>query len=204
MNINSRTVVFTLFASFAAGSTAFGSILVSNLAEANHLSATVDNNFQVAQSFVAGGNSTLDAVTLQLSLNPPGAGLTLKLYSDTTGSPSASALVDFQLDSGTRFTPAATLSLTAGLTYWVVASASAPLVSWDGTSSVNDAGTSGWSMGNDHREKGFGGPWGIVSDSLKMSVEATSLAVPEPDSVAGMTALGLTSLALVRHLRKLD
>lgn len=175
-----------------------GAVVVSNVAEPNHLSATVDNNFSVAESFVAGTDATFDAVTLQVSLNPPSAGLALKLYADTSGSPAASALANLQLDSGARFTPVAPLTLTLGTTYWVVATAVVPLVSWDGTSSVNETGTSGWTIGNDHREKGFSNPWGIVSDSLKMSIEAT--AVPEPATVGVITGLGLIGLAGFRRI----
>lgn len=175
-----------------------GAVVVSNVAELNHLSATVDNNFSVAESFVPGADATFDAVTLQVSLNPPSAGLTLKLYADASGSPAASALADLQLDTGARFTPATPLTLSAGSTYWVVATAVASLVSWDGTSSVHETGASGWSIGDDHREKGFSNPWGIVSDSLKMSIEAT--AVPEPATMGLISGLGLLGLAGFRRL----
>lgn len=181
---------------------AHGAVFISNLSEPNHLSATVDNNFSVAESFIAGSAATFDAVTLQLSLNPNSAGLALNLYADSGGIPAASALAALQLDIGTRFTPASPLTLSAGTTYWVVATAVAPLVSWDGTSSVNDAGTSGWSIGDDHREKGFSNPWGIVSDSLKMSIEATSSAVPEPSLMAVATGLGLLGMAAWRRVSR--
>ena len=39
-----------------------------------------DNNFSVAQSFVAGSEATFDAVTLALNLNPPSAGLSVKTF----------------------------------------------------------------------------------------------------------------------------
>ncbi len=177
---------------------AHGAVVVSNVAELGHLAATVDNNFTVAESFVAGGAATFDAVTLQLSLNPPSAGLALKLYADAAGSPAASALVNLQLDTGARFTPVAPFTLSLGTTYWVVATAVVPLVSWDGTSSVNETGASGWTIGNDHREKGFSNPWGAVSDSLKMTIEAT--AVPEPATVGVITGLGLIGLAGFRRI----
>ena len=183
---------------------AHGAVFISNLAETTHLSATVDNNFSVAESFVAGSAVTFDAVTLQVSLNPPSAGLALKLYADSAGSPAASSLADLHLDTGARFTPVAPLTLSAGVTYWVVATTAAPLVSWDGTSSVNETGSSGWSIGDDHREKAFGGPWGIISDSLKMSIEATAVPVPEPAAVGMAAGLGLLGLAGWRRFRRVD
>jgi hypothetical protein len=178
---------------------AHGAEVITNVSEPNHLAASVDNNFSVAESFIAGSASTFDSVTLQLSLNPISAGLGLKIYADSGGSPAASALADLQLDVGARFTPVAALTLSAGTTYWVVATAVAPLVSWDGTSSANDTGSVGWSIGNDHREKGFSNPWGTVSDSLKMSIEATASAVPEPSTVGVATGLGLVGMAVWRR-----
>ena len=138
---------------------AHGAVVITNVSEPNHLSATVDNNNSIAESFIAGSAATLDAVTLQVSQNPFSAGLTLKIYADSGGSPAASALADLQLDVGARFTPVAALSLSAGTTYWVVATAVAPQVSWDGTSSANETGSVGWSIGNDHREKGTVSDW---------------------------------------------
>jgi hypothetical protein len=192
------SILPTLACTLSLTPSVHGAVVLSNVAELNHLSATVDNNFMVAESFVAGATATFDAVTLQVSLNPPSAGLGLKLYADVSGSPAASALANLQLDSGARFTPIAPLTLSAGTTYWVVATAAAPQVSWDGTSSVNETGASGWTIGNDHREKGFSNPWGTVSDSLKMTIEAT--AVPEPATVGVISGLGLLGLAGFRRV----
>ena len=80
----------------------------------------------------------------------------------------------------------------------MVATAVAPQVSWDGTSSVNETGASGWTIGNDHREKGFSNPWGAVSDSLKMTIEAT--AIPEPATVGVVSGLGLLGMAGFRRV----
>ncbi len=175
-------------------------IFVSNLSQTAHLDATIDNNFSVAQSFVAGSAATLDAVNLALDLNPPSAGLSVMIYGDSSGVPGASALTGTSVPGGpSRFVPTTPLTLSAGLTYWIVASATAPLVQWSSTSSPNQTGISGWTIGDDHRERAFGPIWSLTSDSLRISVEAT--AVPEPRSVALWTGAGLLGLAGWRRSR---
>jgi hypothetical protein len=172
-------------------------ILVSNLGEPTHLAATADANFQLAESFVAGSDATLGAVNLSLALNPVSAGLVVTLRTDAGGSPAASALATLSgSPGGSRFEALSAPALSAGTTYWVVAAASAPLVEWNATSGTAQTGLSGWLIGNDHKERGFGGPWVLVSDSLKLSLEATP--VPEPGSMA-VAGLGVFGWALLRH-----
>jgi hypothetical protein len=81
----------------------------------------------------------------------------------------------------------------------VVATATAPLASWNATSGANQAGASGWQIGDLHREGGFGGAWGLVSDAERLSLGAT--AVPEPGSWAVLGGLGLLGFAVSRRLR---
>ena len=175
-------------------------IFVSNLSETGYLDATIDNTVSVAQSFVAGSAATLDAVTLALTLNPQSAGLSVKIYGDVGGVPGASALTDTSvLGVQSRFVPTTPLTLSSGLTYWIVATATTPLARWGGTSSPNQVGISGWTIGDDHRERAFSPSWVLISDSLRISVEAT--AVPEPRDVALWIGAGLLGFAGWRRSR---
>ena len=175
-------------------------IFVSDLSELAHIYASVDDNFSVAQSFVAGSAATFDAVTLALNLNPPSAGLSVKIFGDIDGVPGAVALTETSVfGASSRFVPITPLTLSAGLTYRVVASATAPVVEWGRTSSTAQTGISGWTIGDDHGERGFGGPWSLTSDSLWMSVEAT--AVPESRDVALWIGAGLLGFAGWRRSR---
>jgi hypothetical protein len=80
-----------------------------------------------------------------------------------------------------------------------VATASVPLAYWNATSSANDTGASGWSIGDIHKERAFGGAWGIVSDSMFLSLDAT--AVPEPAAVGVMSGTALLGLGGWRRWR---
>jgi len=200
MKSSRSSCLIALVAAAAAASQLRAGIFVSDLSELAHIYASVDNNFSVAQSFVAGSAATFDAVTLALNLNPPSAGLSVKIYGDNGGVPGAAALTDTSLfGAPSRFVPTAPLTFSAGLTYWVVASATAPVVEWGGTSSTAQTGVSGWTIGDDHRERGFGGVWSLTSDSLRMSIEAT--AVPEPRDVALWIGAGLLAFAGWRRSR---
>ena len=182
-----------------------GGVVISNLGETFHTSATVDNNFSEAQSFLAGSTVTLNNVTLSLVTTQfvNSSGFAISLRDDSAGSPATSTLAGLTLIAGAggslRWDAPANTTLTSGLTYWIVATASAPLVDWKATSSVNQTGTAGWAIGDSHKERAFGGAWGIVSDSMFLSVDAT--AVPEPGSVAWVSGVGLLGFAGWRRWR---
>lgn len=176
-------------------------VVVSNLAETTHVAATVDANFRVAQSFVAGADATLEAVNLDLSLNPLGTGLSVALHADAAGVPASSALAPLSGGAGqSRFEALTSPALAAGITYWIVASATAPKVEWDGTSSGTETGEAGWSLGDLHRENGFGFGWTLVSDALQMSLEIA--AVPEPAAFTGAVGSALLGWAAWRCQRR--
>lgn len=201
MNPTTNSLVWALTAGLLFLPATHGGVVISNLGETPHLDATVDNNFAVSQSFFAGSTVTLDTVTLRLTLNPISAGLAINLHANNAGSPAASSLAGLTFQSGPGnggaglyvYTAPANLTLTSGSTYWVVATAAASLTAWNATSSVNQTGTSGWSIGDDHKVRGFGGAWGLTSDTMFLSLDATP--VPEPEAVAWACGTGLLGFA---------
>ncbi len=200
MEHNPTLHLIALIAVAAAPPRIRAAVFVSDLSETAHLDSTIDGTVSVAQSFVAGSAATFDAVTLALNLDPPSAGLSVKIYGDVGGVPGASALTDTSVPGApSRFVPTTPLTLSTGMTYWVVASATASLVRWGGTSSPDQTGISGWTIGDDHQERAFSPLWSLTSDSLRMSVEAT--AVPEPRDVALWTGAGLLGFAVWRRSR---
>lgn len=199
MNPTTNSLVWALTGGLLFLPATHGGVVISNLGETFHNSATVDNNFSEAQSFLAGSTVTLNNVTLLLATTQfvSSSGLAVSLHADSSGSPAASTLAGLTLNSGAggslRCDAPANTTLTSGLTYWIVATASAPLVDWKATSSANQTGSSGWSIGDSHKERFGGGGWGIVSDAMFLSVDATP--VPEPEAVAWACGTGLLGFA---------
>ena len=201
MNPTTNSLVWSLTAGLLFLPATHGGVVISNLGETPLLDATVDNNFSIGQSFLAGSTVTLDGVTLRLTLNPVSAGLAISLYANSVGSPASSPLASMSFHSGPSggaaglysYDAPANLTLTSGSTYWVVATAAAPLATWNSTRSINQTGTSGWSIADDHKERGFGGAWQQGSDSLFLSLDATP--VPEPEAIAWACGVGLLGFA---------
>lgn len=194
----------------------------------SNLSANYSTNWIVAPSnFVAGSFTTdgyqssfqLASVTVRLGsgVGTPG-GFAVRLFSDSSGQPGTafetlSGASNPSGNSTQAYTSAGT-TLSANITYWIVASASTGNVNTDYyhvamTNSLSETtvGSASWLIGNGTRYSlDDGSSWFTYTDNIPMFSVTTVAAVPEPSTYAtifGACALGL--VAYRRHrLRKAD
>ncbi len=188
-------------------------VAVSNLAAPDNGSGVDARNSQyLGMSFTVGtgfSQWSLNSITVRAAAGPaqPAASLIVQLRSDVAGSPSSSVLQSFTgsnpglTPSNLVYTPATTIVLTEGSTYWVTLTSNtaegSDTYSWILTDpiSTTETGLPGWSIGNDLASSSDqGDTWFTFSaDPAKFSIDATGIAVPEPTAafLLGISLVGL-------------
>ncbi|MCZ8188987.1 MAG: PEP-CTERM sorting domain-containing protein [Microcystis sp. LE19-338.1B] len=196
------------------GQQAYAVTLVENLSESTDGTAGINLDFWEGSSFTTGSSSyNLNSATLLLEQSTASANLFVRLYSNNSGQPGTvitnftnPASITTTLANNT-FTLATPQALAANTTYWLVSgvSSGAGGYNWGYTSSFNQTGLPGWTIGDGYVESyNQGGSWtsfptdGPYQFSLEGTENATS--VPEPGSVVAL--LGLGGLGLASSLKK--
>jgi len=137
--------------------------------------------------------------------------LFVRLYSDNSGQPGTvitnftnPASISSTLANNT-FTLATPQALAANTTYWLVSGVSSGSgnYQWGYTTSLNQTGLPGWTIGDGYVESNNqGGSWiSFPTDGpYQFSLEETATNIPEPGSVVAL--LGLGGLGLASSLTK--
>lgn len=201
----SRPVQALALASIAAAS-AQGAIIVSNLGEISAGSLGVGFS-EHATSFTTGlSGGTLNGISILVE--EPGSTIqfTGSIWSSSSGTPGAQ---QFSLGSSSPttggtgnyvpllFTPPTPVSLSANTQYFLVLTGNDGDALVSTTTSANQTGSAGWSIGDDLHINAT--PWGLgeAGRAIRFSVDFT--AVPEPAETAGVLAAGLVGFALWRR-----
>lgn len=203
-----------LLLSFTVGQQAHAATVVSNLSEPNLNVTSLGFSSWQGSSFTTGnGSYNLDFVNLFLGEQTASSNFFVRLYSNNSGVP-GTILTSFTPNAPitttlavNQFNPSSVVPLAANSTYWLVAGVSANdggSYSWGYTSSFNETGVSGWTIGNGYDFSSSQGTTWVADPNAgpyQFSVNATEgdpPLVPEPSSVMGL--LGLGGLGLVSRI----
>ena len=126
-------------------SPAFSATIITNLphtGNVTNLIAAISNNLGAGFAMPAGGNYTLDSLTLQMTVFPGFTLVDVSLYGGTATAPTGAALANFTNPSfiaGSQpyiFTPSSPFTLQASTNYWIVLQGDGPTqntVNWNST-----------------------------------------------------------------------
>ncbi len=185
---------------------ASASVFVTNLGNTSTSSDTAlafagSSQVKVAQMFTVGvDDATLTGVTLNIGTSIPGGTFHVDLFSDASGVPGTSltTLSGSTTPSGnSTYTPAGSVPLTNGSSYWVVAynvSAGFSGYNVNETSDLSASTLGGWALGGVSTFSG--GSWAVPDTAKHALIQIT--AVPEPAETAGLIGLALAGFALWR------
>ncbi|MFM6405644.1 MAG: choice-of-anchor R domain-containing protein, partial [Microcystis sp.] len=204
-----------LLLSLGLGQQASAVTLVENLSQSNNGVGAIRSSFWQGSSFTTGSSSyNLNSATLLFRENTAGANLFVRLYSNNSGQPGtvitnftnpASITTTLANNTFTLTTPQA---LAANTTYWLISgvSSGAENYSWGYTTSSNQTGLLGWTIGDGFVSSSNQSASWIThptSGPYQFSLEGTTpppTSVPEPGSVVAL--LGLGGLGLASSLKK--
>jgi hypothetical protein len=142
--------------------------LVSNLTQTTDSGFSINNNQWLSSSFTTGSGSygyTINSVTLRLAKMTANPNFLVRLYNDSLSSQIASFTnpsFTLNITNDYIFTITTPQILTANTTYWLVAGISGGSGQdfWAFTTSPNQTGLPGWSIGNNSfYSDNQGGTW---------------------------------------------
>ncbi len=207
-----------VFGSIFGAASALGAVVVDNIAPSSVqigiLGASVTGSYQLwgATAFTTGpgGPWQINSVTMPLDdfsnddgFNPDQ--VAIQIRAESGGAPAGSALAvltttDDIVSGSYLLTPTAPLTLSASTTYWLVGLPTDPtsLYQWNATSSYDDSGALGWSIGSGSRYSQNSGATWPEDETVVGQFSIDAQVVPEPGSLMGGVVV-LTLLTRRKH-----